>query len=327
LSTRRGEDDPGRHLVPGHAASYGPSRQPSIVAAHCAIGGAQIAFGLFPVIGALAFRPGAFSPLGMGAWRIAGGASVLGLLAAFRFGRAIIPRRSDLPRLFVCALLGVAINQGLFLVGLSRSTPMNAGIVMALIPVFTFAVAAATRQETFSASRLAGVGLALVGIAPLLLAGPLDTVGAHAHGNVLMVANALAYAFFLVLAKPLTRRYPALVVTAWSYILSLVVLPYFIVGERLLPQAGHPGAWLSLAYIIVFPTVVSYLLNMFALVRLRASTIAVYVYTQPIVTGLTSWIVFAERPSITMLLSAGALFGGVWLVARQPPAPQAPAAA
>lgn len=270
----------------------------------------------------VAFRPGGLSPLAVGAWRIAGGGAVLGLLAALRFGEAMIPRRSDLPRLFICSLLGVAINQGLFLVGLSRSTPMHAGIVMALIPVVTFIMAAAAGQETFSPLRLAGVLVALAGIGPLLLSGLLGTLGAYAAGNLLMVANAVAYSFFLVLAKPLMRRYPPLVVTAWAYLLSLVAVPLFVAGERLFPDPGNKAAWWSLAYILVFPTVVSYLLNIFALARLRASTIAAYVYAQPIVTGLASWLVLAEQPSVAMVLAAGALLGGVWLVARRPPPPQ-----
>jgi len=310
-------------LTPPFAPADRPAAHPpSLVSAHLALGGAQIAFGLFPVVGVVVFRPGGLSPLGVGAWRIAGGAAALGLLAAARFGSAMIPRRSDLPRLVICALLGVAINQGLFLVGLSRSTPMHAGIVMALIPVITFVVAAAAGQESFSPVRLAGVLVALAGIGPLLLSGFLGTLGAHASGNLLMAANAIAYSLFLVLAKPLMRRYPPLVVTAWAYLLSLVALPFFAAGERLLPDPGNPTAWWSLAYILVFPTVVTYLLNIFALARLRASTIAVYVYAQPIVTGLASWLVFAERPSAAMVFAAAALFLGVWLVARQPPPPQ-----
>ena len=60
------------------------SRQ-SVWAGHVALAGAQVAFGLFPIFGTLAFGPGGVSPLGLGTWRIAVGAVVLALLAAMRW--------------------------------------------------------------------------------------------------------------------------------------------------------------------------------------------------------------------------------------------------
>jgi hypothetical protein len=118
-----------------------------------------------------------------------------------------------------------------------------------------------------------------------------------------MVANALCYSAYLIVSKPLARRYPPLVVIAWR--------------EALAPAPGNPAVWWALAYIIVFPTVVAYLLNMYALARVRASTTAVYVYAQPLITGLASWLAFGETPSGGMLLAAAGLFLGIWLVARR----------
>jgi drug/metabolite transporter (DMT)-like permease len=284
------------------------------LAGHVALAVSQVAFGLFPIFGTHAFT-GGISPLGVGAWRIAGGAAVLGGLAGLVHGARALPRRADLPRLAACAVLGVALNQGLFLVGLSRSTPLHAGLVMSMIPVFTFLVAAAVRLERFSLRRGLGIALALTGVLPLVFDGGLGSLGRFGAGNLLMVTNALSYSCYLVVAKPLTARYPALVLIAWSYVLSVPALLYYLPGARLVPAPGAEVAWWSLAYIVAFPTILAYLLNVFALARLGASTTAVYVYFQPVVTGIASWIAFGERPSGAMLLAAAGLFTGVWLVA------------
>jgi drug/metabolite transporter (DMT)-like permease len=241
----------------------------------------------------------------------------LGGLAALVHGRRALPRRADLPRFLTCAILGVALNQGLFLVGLSRSTPLNAGLVMTLIPVFTFVVAAAVGLERFSVVRALGIAIALAGVLPLVFQDGVRSLGRYGAGNLLMVVNAFSYSLYLVLTKPLTERYPPLVVIAWSYLLSLVALVYFVPGQRLVPEPGATLAWWSLAYIVAFPTVLAYLLNVFALARLGASTTAVYVYLQPLVTAVASWIAFGERPAGATLVAAGALFTGVWLVARK----------
>lgn len=290
-----------------------------LLSAHLALLGAQVSFGLFPVFGQLAFRPGGLTPLVVGAWRLVLGALILVVLAVAVHGRAAVPARAHLPRFVVAAFLGVAINQGLFLVGLARSTPINATLVMCLIPIFTFALAAAVRQEEFSVVRLTGVIIALAGTLPLLFEDGIRTLGRYGTGNLLMTANALCYSGYLIVSKPLVRRYPPLVVIAWAYILSLPFAPFFAWGAPLVPATGNVTAWWSLAYIIVFPTVLAYLFNMFALARVRASTTAIYIYAQPLITGLASWIAFSETPTPGMLAAAGALFVGIWLVARRPP--------
>lgn len=294
-----------------------PPRQ-TVWAGHAALAGAQVAFGLFPIFGTLAFGPGGVSPLGLGTWRIGVGALVLGLLAAARFGgRALIPDRADRVRVLACALLGVALNQGLFLTGLSLSSPMSAGLVMCLIPVFTYAFALLVRQEALRPARVVGLAVALVGVTPLVFPDGLGVLAGHGLGNALLVCNAAAYSLYVVLGKPLVAKYPPLVVTAWAYLGSLVVLPLFAWDAVLVPEPGATAAWLGVAYVVLFPTILGYLANLFALARVPATTTAVYVYVQPLVAGVAAWWVFSERPDARMALAAAALLVGVGLVVRR----------
>jgi drug/metabolite transporter (DMT)-like permease len=302
-------------LVPDAAP---PSDRASLLAAHLALAGAQIAFGLFPVFGTILFEPGGLSPIAVVAWRLAAGAAILVALAAAVHGRAALPARADLPRIAAAACLGVALNQWLFLEGLARSTPINAGLMICLIPVFTVGLATAAGLETFSATRVTGVLVALAGTLFLILDRGFTTLGRYGLGNLILVVAALSYSGYLIIAKPLLRRYPPLVVIAWAYAFSLVFVPFFARGERLTPEAGHAAAWWALGYTIAFPTVLAYLLNAFALARVRASTTAIYIYAQPLIASLASWVVFRERPTPAMLLAAPALFAGIWLASRQP---------
>jgi drug/metabolite transporter (DMT)-like permease len=290
---------------------------------HLALCVVQVCFALFPVYGKVAFAPGGFSPLAVGAWRMLFGAGVLAALALAVHGRAAIPAARDLGRLLACSLLGVTFNMVLYLDGLSRSTPTNASLLMGLIPVFTFAIAALARQEEFRAGGALGVLVALFGASMRFWAEKPDLARENALGNLLMALNALCYAAYFVVSRPLLRRYPPLVVIAWVFLLSVPAVPIYARGEALIPGAVSERAWWALAFILVFPTVVAYLLNIFALSRLRASTTAVYVYVQPLITATASWIVLGERVTRGMILSAGFVFAGIWLVARRPAAPPA----
>jgi drug/metabolite transporter (DMT)-like permease len=294
-----------------------PTPRARIVSAHLALTLAQLCFGLIPVFGLIAFRPGGFTPRGVSAWRLVAGAALLLPLAFAAHGRAALPRRADFPRFVVAAALGVALNQWLYLEGLSRSTPINAALMMCLIPVFTIALATAAGLEEVRAARILGILIALGGTVFLLLDRGLTSLGPYAAGNLLMAGNALLYSGFLIVGKPLAQRYPPLVMIAWAYALSLPFAPVFAIGARLVPEPGHAGVWWSLAYIIVFPTVLAYLLNMYALGRVRASTTAIYIYLQPFIAALASWVAFRERPTPAMLVAAVALFAGIWLVSRR----------
>jgi drug/metabolite transporter (DMT)-like permease len=246
----------------------------------------------------------------------------MGALALAVHGRSMWPGARDLAWLCVASLLGVTANQALYLSGLERSSAVHAGLLMCQIPVFTFLIAVLVRQERFQLARAAGVLLALCGAAWWLLRERPELVSAHVAGDLLMVANTLCYAGYLVLSRPLAQRHPPLVVLAWVYLCALPALPLLAHGEVLLPSAAPARAWWALAYVLLFPTVLGYLFNIYALGRLRASTTAVYVYLQPMITATAGVTLLGEELTPALLVAALFVFLGIWLVSRRPPAPR-----
>lgn len=278
----------------------------------------QFMFGLFPVFGKFAFEPGAFSPSALAFWRITFGAIVLGGCAWLRLGTAAIPARHELPRLFLLSLLSVALNQGFYLEGLKRSSGTATGLVMCLIPVFTYGVALLARQEKPRILRVVGIATALCGTIPLLLSDGDATLPEFSIGIGFLLANAFVYSVYLVLAKPLMRRHSPLFVVAWVYLPSLAALPWFGSGETLLPPyEGHERAWWALGYTLLFPTVLAYLGNAYALARVNASTTAFFIYLQPVITGVGSWLWLGERLTADLLITAAAMFVGLWMVMQR----------
>lgn len=290
----------------------------------------QVLFGLFPLFVKLATAgPGGFAPRVLVVWRIAVGSLVLLAVACARHGRAVLPRRADVPRLLLCALLGIALNQVLATEGVARTQVVNAGLLLTLIPVFTYGLALLARQERFRPERAFGIGLALSGAIALTLArrGPPELRAQELVGGLLIVGNCLAYAAFLVLARPLSRRTPPLVLIAWVFALSLWCVPLLLRGQTLVPAAASATAWWGLALTLLFPTILGYLLNTYALARVSASTTAVFIYLQPLVSLTSGLVVLGERPGLAALPAALLLFAGIALVTRERgarvrPAPQ-----
>ncbi len=278
----------------------------------------QFFFGLFPVVLQFAFEDHAFSPSAIAFWRIAVGSVVLGALVFFRLGAEAIPKRGEWSLLFVLSLLSVALNQGFYLEGRQRSSGTATGLVMCLIPVFTYGVAILVRQEKPRLVRVVGIVVALAGTVPLMLEKKDAAHPDQVIGVAFLMTNALVYSVYLVLAKPLMRRHSPLFLVAWVYVLSIFALPWFARGTTLLPSiAGHERAWWAMAYTLVFPTILAYLLNAYALARVPASTTAFFIYMQPLITGGASALWLGEKLTPMSGITAIAMFVGITLVMRR----------
>lgn len=275
----------------------------------------QLFFGLFPVFGKLAMV--GFAPMSVASWRVLVGAAALALVATLAHGRAMLVPLGDLVRLQVCAWLGVVLNMVLFLEGLQRSTAVNAGLLVATIPVFTFSIAIAVRQERFDLRRGAGILLAFAGVALLFAQRGPEFTHDTLVGNAMMALNAFCYSIFLVISRPLLGRHPPLVVIAWVFVLSTWSVPFFLREAPMVPDGVQGAAWASLGYVLVFPTVLSYLLNTYALSKVSASTTAVFIFLQPIIAATGGVLILGERLLPITLVSAATILAGVWLVARR----------
>jgi drug/metabolite transporter (DMT)-like permease len=277
--------------------------------------GAQIAFGSLPVAGKLVFRT--LEPGSLALARLAGAAIVFGILAFRRRHEGPPMPFIDWLKIAGCACLGIFGNQVLFLYGLRLTGAVNATVLVSTIPIFTVLVAILLRREEARASALVGVSIACAGVLWLVGAAAFDVGGSGVLGDVLIVVNSLCYALYLVLVRGLVARYGSVRVVAIGFAVgALLALP--IGAPSLIAQSSQIRAdvwWLTL-YVVLVPTVFTYLANAWALRFVTSSTVAVYVYVQPVVAAVLAWIFLDEVASPRLFVTAVAVFIGVWLVSR-----------
>lgn len=221
------------------------------------------------------------------------------------------------------AILGVVINQALFLAGLAYTSAHVAAILITTIPVFALGIAIALRHERATLMKTGGVALAAAGALIVVGAEGLGGSTRSLAGAVMIVGNCLAYASYLVLSKPAMARLTARRVLSRMFaIASVLMLP--ICAWSLVHQdwGTIPGkAWGALGLVIVGPTVGAYLLNGWALARTESSLVAAYTYLQPLLTAILAWAILGEQFRTSTLGAAVLIFAGVWISGR--PAPPA----
>jgi drug/metabolite transporter (DMT)-like permease len=286
------------------------------VRVHGALALVGVLFGANYVVAKVVLRE--VSPLDIVVIRAWGTAALLFGVSWLRRDPAPSPRltASDLAQLFLYSLLGVSINQLCFLQGLSRSTATNAALVLVAIPVLTLTIAVILRRERATLTGVTGIAIGLTGALMLILPrGGVEMGAAAAVGNLFLLGSATAYALYLVLTRPILVRHDPLRVVSWVFLFAaLTVTPLDVGGLRAMFAHGFSGTvWVSLAFMIVGATAVPYLLNNWALVRVKSSVVAVYILLQPIIAGVLGRIFLGEQLAAHAAIAAVLVVTGVIL--------------
>jgi drug/metabolite transporter (DMT)-like permease len=282
---------------------------------HVALVAVQLIFGTWPILGKLALR--VLPSTGLVAVRVTGAALAFLMLLRLR-GRLTLPCRGDLARLALYSLLGVVLNQFLYVKGLVLSTVVNATLLTTSIPIFTLLVGAALGYERLTRRAVFGTVVAASGV--VLLVDPFRASLSNGMllGNLLLLSNMIAYGAYIAVSRDVFRRYGALTAMTWVFALgSLVALPvggYYLAQVN--PQTIGWEVWLAVAYIVIVPTVGAYYLNAWALERVTPSTVAVYIYLQPLIAFALAplFLGAAEQWGARHALAAALIFVGVAVV-------------
>jgi drug/metabolite transporter (DMT)-like permease len=292
------------------------TRTKSELAPHLALIAVQLLFGTWPIFGKVVLR--SLSSTSLVACRLTGAALAFALLQRSLRPLLKMPRR-DLAWLALCSFLGVSGNQFLYVNGLALTTVINTTLLSTTIPVFTLFVSIVVGYDRLSLKRLTGIALAAGGVIYLVNPARADLTAQTTIGNLLIVCNSLLYAAYIVVSKDLFERYGALNVITWIFVLgSLVTIPvgvYSLSHEHL--PAISMTVWLAVAFIIIFPTVGAYYLNAWALTKVSPSTVATYIYFQPLIAFGFAPLLLAEKWNARTLVAALLIFGGVALVTRK----------
>jgi drug/metabolite transporter (DMT)-like permease len=222
--------------------------------------------------------------------------------------------------------LGLVLNQLLFTKGLSLTTAINATLLTTTIPVFTLLVGVLLGTDRATLRRLMGIALAASGVLYLIGPGRAQFSSATHAGDLLVVANSLCYGAYIAVSKSLMKRYNAISVITWIFVVGCVVtVPAAAVSLTTISVATISWrVWLAILYIIVFPTAGAYYLNGWALARVPPSTVAVYIYLQPIISFAVAPIILGESLTYQTVVASLLIFAGVLVVTRRKSAEPAP---
>ena len=258
-------------------------------------------------------------PFGINIIRIGISLTLFWMLFLFKRPEKKIDKK-DIPAFLLCALTAIALNQMLFIKGLSFTFPIHAALLTLITPIFITILAARMLKEKITFTKSFGLLLGVVGAVLLISNREISAPGENALlGDFLVILSAFAYTFYFILVKPIMNKYSAIQVIRWIFTIGFVMTFPLSLKEftDITWQVFTLEDWLILFVIVVPGTFLAYVFNVYGIQKLSASMAGAYIYSQPVFAVVTAMIFLKERLSLYKIIAAIFIFAGVYLSNRK----------
>lgn len=283
---------------------------------HFALLGVQACFGSLPVIGKTVLT--VIPSVALVGFRIGIATFVLYVLQR-RKGSIRLKEPGDYVKVAILGFVGIALNQLLFVGGLSLTKASNTSLLAATIPIFTLCIGAYAGIEKIVAAKVIGILLAAIGVLILIDPRSASFSSETTIGDIMIILNSLAYGIYVIYSKDLLVRNGTLKTIVWLFIFaSIFSLPFAAYSFSSVDIAEvTPLIWMLVLYIALAGTVAPYLLNAWALRQVSPSTVAVYIYLQPLIGFIAAVIFLNEQVDLKFVAAVILVFSGVYLTTKR----------
>ena len=286
--------------------------------AHIAVLIANLIFGAgYAVIKTI--TPAYLAPYSLNVVRVVVSLILFWSLLLFKPSKASIDKK-DIPLFILCGITGVAINQIMFVKGLSLTSAIHSSLLSLATPIFITIIALWLIKEKISINKFMGLALGIGGATLLVLVKDMQSSNSSSLlGDMFVLINAVSYAFYMVIVRPLMEKYNALHVLRWVFTFGAIfilpiALPDFIATDW---SVFGTAQWVALAFVVLFVTFISYLFTVYGLQALGPSVTGAYIYTQPVFATIIAMVFAGEHFTMIKALAAVLIFSGVYLVNRK----------
>lgn len=251
------------------------------------------------------------------------GATLLFWIIQFFFIKEKVQKK-DLGLLALSGLFGVTINQLCFFHGLSLSSSINSGIIMTLNPIIVAVLSFFWLKEKLGFQKIAGILIGTSGAVLLTISG--SSIGDSSLGDLFLFINASSYAFYLVLVKPLMKKYKP--ITVITYVFTFGTL-FVLLYPTTLPELVVTNfqripihiIWVIM-FVIIGVTFFTYLLTMYGLKYLSPTISSSYIYTQPVLVIVFAFVFayfgwsadYSETITLKKILYMLLIFSGIFII-------------
>lgn len=292
------------------------------VGGHLAMLSANVMWGLMSPIAKMVFMSGLILPMILVDFRVCGAALLFWISSLF-LPKEHVPL-PDLLRLFGAGMLGILLNQGCFIFGVSLTTPGEASLVTTTMPMWVMLLAWIILHEPITYKKAGGILLGATGALILILGNGISLGGDNpALGDFIVLCAQFSYALYLTLYRNFIRHYSLVTLMKWMFLSASVVALCISMPSLITTQWTQIPwtVWAGIGFIVLGGTFFAYICIMIGQKTLRPTIVGMYNYVQPIVATISGIILGLDYFTVAKGLAILLIFSGVWLVTVSKAAP------
>ena len=248
--------------------------------------------------------------------RVLGACTLFWIISIFSKHEKI--EKEDWSKFLFCTVFGMSVNMISAIKGLELSTPINSSIISTISPIIVFIISIIMIKEKVIKTRVIGVAIGFIGAISIILINTRTNINPEdiRSGNLFLLLNSISYAIYLVAVRSLTKKYSVITIMKWLFLLGVILNAPFSVQQFLdIPwQVYDRITFLKLGFVITGATFAVYLLNVYALKTLKASTVGMFIYLQPIIGIIYAITSGSDVLKLTDIISISLVFTGIYLV-------------
>jgi len=190
----------------------------------------------------------------------------------------------------------VGVNQLFFFNGLNLTSPLNSALILTSVPIIVLVISAIFFKAGITSRKVLGVIIGAIGAMTLIYLGQgaSGAEGSSLKGDLFVLINATSYSVYLIIVKPLMKHYKPITVIFWAFMVGLLIVTP--VGYNQFTEiewdAFDTNNFFSFGFVVVMATFLVYLMNIFALKHLPSTTVSVYIYLQPMLVILLTFLFY-----------------------------------
>ncbi len=288
--------------------------------AHLALLLANIGWGVIAPVSKMVLLSGVITSLALSGIRITGGA-LLFLLFTWILPKSFETRqridRKDIWKLILCATLIISANQGLYIIGVGLTDPVDSAVMCSLTPVLTMILAAIFLHFKMTWLKVGGVLMGLVGVLILVAGTAASEIAVNpVLGNLLCLGAQLCAAIYYVGFEGIIKKYSPYVLMKWMFYISvLTYVPICLPDMLKVDYTALPWEiWAGLAFIITIPTFFGYLMIPLAQRSLKPTVVSAYSYLQPVFAAIVAVMMSVGDFGWSKVVATCLIFVGIYFV-------------
>lgn len=260
--------------------------------------------------------PEVLDPFVMTFFRMMGAAILFWAISPFTKKEKVPPR--DIMLFFFASLFAIVLNQTSFIYGLSKTSPIDASLVVTLLPIVTMLLSAIIIKEPITWLKAVGVLTGASGAIILVLNSNNESSSGSMIGNLIVLGSVTSFALYLTLFKDLISRYSPLTAMKWMFLFAALLT--FPMSFNLLTSTNisqfDTSVYLRIGYVVVLATFLTYMLIPIGQKTIRPTTISMYNYLQPVMASILAIIIGLDKFGPDKIISAALVFMGVYIVTQ-----------